>query len=68
MAFQRTDLGTTFPHLPSDVAKAIEDYQDKCEDGEITFDGEFAHKPDSVPDLEMEFFASRLPDMDISHG
>lgn len=52
--------------LPPDIAKAIEDYESRIASGELTFDGEFARKPDSVPDTEMEFFASRLSSMDIT--
>ena len=55
-----------FTHLPADIAAGIRKYEEDVTSGEITFDGEFAHKPDDVPDLEMEFFAARLPGMDIS--
>lgn len=55
-----------FANLPPDIAAGIREYEEDISSGRITFDGEFAHKPDDVPDLEMRFFADKLPAMDIS--
>lgn len=53
-------------NLPPDIAAGIREYEENISSGRITFDGEFAHKPDDMPDLEMRFFADKLPAMDIS--
>lgn len=62
-------MSQPFSHLPPDIAAALAKYEDDCNSGKIKFDKEgFAIKPDTTPDMEMKFFASKLPGMDINAG
>lgn len=49
-------------HLPADLQEAIGQYDARVASGSLVFDETgFAVKPDDEPDLEMEFFAGKIP-------
>lgn len=54
-----------FSHLPPAVEAAIEDYEHRCDTGELAFDGEFANEPAGSDKWESDLLAAHLPAMDF---